>query len=346
MPGSGCCESRSISVPRCGPTTRASTSRTTSAATPIPGAVSLLAGAFGDLTGKAIGQARLFLGAARSPAQLVRGVAAFAKGVTELAGALRPATTSSLSGPIGSARRYHVARVPLPDVVHVAKAYGTTVNDVLLTVISAGLRAILISRGEQPDAHAVRTLVPVSVRESGALDELDNRVSLLLPFLPVDIADPVEALAEVHRRLAQEKASGEAEAGRTITAWAGREPFAPISFAIRLAARLPQQSVVTVTTNVPGPRAPLHVLGRQVLALLPYVPIAVRLRLGVAALTYRDEAVFGVTADFTSVPDAGLLTATIERTLGALVATVDNGGLVPGDTGPPSLSGNSQQRDG
>lgn len=313
---------------------------------PVPGPLELVADALKDLTGKAVGQVRLLLGAALSPAQLVRGAAAFARGVTELAGVVRPASASSLSGHIGTARRYHVARVPLADVVRVAKAHGTTVNDVVLTVIAAGLRAILLSRGERPDAHAVRTLVPVSVRESGALDELDNRVSLLLPFLPVDIADPVAALAEVHRRLAREKESGEAEAGRTIVTLAGHEPFAPISLAVRLAARLPQQSVVTVTTNVPGPRAPLHVLGREVLTLLPYVPIAVRLRLGVAAMTYCDEAVFGVTADFATVPDAALITGGIERALAELVATVDSAAMVPGNAGPAALSGNPPEHDG
>ena len=291
------------------------------AAEPAPGPTRLVLNALGDLTYKAFGQAGMLLDAVRAPARLVRGAAEFAMGCAELARALRPATPSSLSGPIGAARRYHVARAPLPDIVRVARAHGTTVNDVLLTAISAGLRAILLSRGERPDPHGVRTLVPVSVRANGELGELDNRVSLLLPFLPVDVADPVEALAEVHRRLAREKATGEAEAGRTLTTLAGREPFAPISLVIRFAARLPQHSIVTVTTNVPGPRAPMHVLGRRVLELLPYVPIAVGLRVGVAVMTYCDEAVFGVTADFSTMRDAGLATSTIERTLADLAAT-------------------------
>lgn len=285
----------------------------------LPGPVDLVLDALGDLATNAAG---LVLAAVRSPARLVRSAAGFARGAAELARAVLPAAPSSLSGPIGTARRYHVARAPLPDIVRVAKAHGTTVNDVLLTAVSAGLRAVLLDRGERPDAHAVRTLVPVSVRAQDAADELDNRVSLLLPFLPVDIADPVEALGEVHRRLAREKATGEAEAGRTITALAARGPFAPVSLAVRFASRLPQHSIVTVTTNVPGPRTPMRVLGREVLELLPYVPIAVRLRLGVAVMTYRDEAVFGVTADFAALPDAGPLISTIERTLADLAASV------------------------
>ncbi|GAB1516938.1 WS/DGAT/MGAT family O-acyltransferase [Actinophytocola sp. KF-1] len=304
-----------------------------------PGPVGLALDAVGDLARKAAGQVGSVLDTVRAPARLIRGVA-------ELATAIRPTTPSSLSGPIGAARRYHVARAPLPAIARVARTHGTTVNDVVLTAISAGLRTLLLSRGERPDARAVRTLVPVSVRAAGDGDELDNRISLLLPFLPVDIADPVEALAEVHRRLAREKATGEAEAGRAITALAAREPFGPVSLAIRLAARLPQRAVVTVTTNVPGPRAPLRVLGRDVLELLPYVPIAVRLRLGVAVMTYRDEAVFGVTADFATMPDAAILTGAIERTLAELARTVDTGVVRPRGPRPASLSGSAPRRDG
>ena len=313
---------------------------------PAPGPVGLVLDALGDLTRKAVSQVGLLLATVRSPVRMIRGAAGVVGGVTELAAAIRPTTPSSLSGPIGTARRYHVARVPLPAIVRVAKAYGTTVNDVVLTAISAGLRAILLSRGERPDPRTVRTLVPVSVRANDEHGELDNRVSLLLPYLPVDIADPVDALAEVHRRLAREKATGEAEAGRAITALAAREPFAPVSLAVRFAARLPQRSIVTVTTNVPGPRAPLHVLGRKVLELLPYVPIAVRLRLGVAAMTYCDEAVFGVTADFATMPDARLLTDTIERALAQLANTVDTEVVRPRDPRPASLSVSSPRQDG
>ena len=159
----------------------------------------------------------------------------------------------------------------------------------------------------------VRTLVPVSVRAPGDAGILDNRVSLLLPFLPVDIADPAEALMRVHARLRAAKASKEAEAGASLTALAGHEPFGPISAGIRLAARLPQRNIVTVTTNVPGPRDPLYVLGHKVVELLPYVPIAVRLRIGIAILSYCDNVVFGLTGDYDTAPDLELLAEAIEK---------------------------------
>jgi len=256
----------------------------------------------------------------RVPGLLAGRVTRTVKGFAALAGSVVPARASSLSGPIGVPRRYRVARVPLADVVAVAKRFDVTVNDVVLTAVSTALRAVLLHRGETPEADSVRTLVPVSVRSEGHRDVLDNRVSVMLPFLPVDLADPVDVLREVHTRLAELKADGESEAGAAMTSLAAHEPHAPLSWGIRLVDRLPQRTVVTVTTNVPGPPVPVHVLGRRIVEILPYVPIALRLRTGVAVLSYAGVLAIGVTADYDSTPDIDLLVDTVRSTIAALTA--------------------------
>lgn len=286
---------------------------------PEPSATRLLLGALADLTRNPGEQLGLVLGALRSPARLARGAAGLARGLADLAGVVRPAAPSSLSGPIGQQRRYGLARASLPDVIRVGHAFGVTVNDVVLTAISGAFRKLLLHRGERPAADTVRTLVPVSIRAAGD-DTLDNRISLLLPFLPVDLDDPVETLSVVHTRLAEAKAAGEAEAGASITALAAHEPFGAVSLALRLAFRLPQRTIVTVTTNVPGPQEPLSVLGRRVIELLPYVPIAIRMRIGVAVLSYCDRLDFGITADYDGAPDVDLLAAAIQDSVADLVA--------------------------
>ena len=288
---------------------------------PQPGTARLLLGALADVVRSPAENVGLVVGLARSPARAARRLADTAKGLYSLTAAVRPATATSLTGRLGQYRRYGVARAALPALTEIARAHGTTVNDVALTAISAALRELLLHRGETPGPTAVRTLVPVSVRVEGDEGILDNRVSLLLPFLPVDIADPVDALGVVHARLVEAKASREAQAGEALTELAGHEPFGPLSLAIRLAGRLPQRNIITVTTNVPGPPVPLYVLGRELVELLPYVPIAVRLRIGVALMTYCDHAVFGITTDYDSAPEIDLLTAAVERTITQLLAT-------------------------
>ena len=54
----------------------------------------------------------------------------------------------------------------------------------ILAAVTGGYRDLLLSRGEQPDRHAVRTLVPVSVRTPGEESIRDNRVSLMLAEPP------------------------------------------------------------------------------------------------------------------------------------------------------------------
>jgi diacylglycerol O-acyltransferase / wax synthase len=70
---------------------------------------------------------------------------------------------------------------------------------------------------------------------------------------------------------------------------------------------------------LPGPRQPLYILGRRMLEILPYVPIAVRLRTGVAMLTYCDQVAFGVTSDYGSTPEADALARAIENGVAELV---------------------------
>jgi diacylglycerol O-acyltransferase / wax synthase len=254
--------------------------------------------------------------ALRAPKALADLAADTVTGLGRLATVLAPTTPSSLSGPIGRSRRYAVARASLPDMRAVGAAFGTTVNDVALTAITLGFREILRHRGELADPDKVRAMVPVSIR---ATNTLDNQISMLLPTLPVEIADPVMALREVHQRLTDLKHSKESEATGTVVALTGHEPFALTTLVLRLAAWL-QRNIVTVATNVPGPPSRLEMLGRPVLEVFPYVPIALRLRTGVAALSYRDHMAFGITADFDSNPDVALFAEAIERGVADLTA--------------------------
>jgi diacylglycerol O-acyltransferase len=288
------------------------------APTTEPSTLRLTAEAVRDLAASPVDQLRLLSRALRSPGLAVR-ITDTARGLATLAEALVPSTPSSLSGPIGRSRRYGIGRASLADVASVRKKFHVTTNDVVLAAISGGFRRLLLDRGERPDGHVIRSLIPVSVRKPGEEGIYENRISLMLAFLPVECADPIDRLKIVHARLSTLKASKEALAGATMTTLAKHEPFPPISWGIRLVARIPQRSIVTVTTNVPGPRRPLYLLGRRMLEMLPYVPIAVRLRIGVSVLTYCDQIAIGVTSDYGSAPEAGALARAIEDGIAELV---------------------------
>ena len=90
--------------------------------------------------------------------------------------------------------------------------------------------------------------------------------------------------------------------------------------------RLPQLGIVALATNVPGPRRRLRMMGRDVLRLLPIPPIALHLRTGIAMLSYGDDLVFGITADYDAVPDVDELADGIERAVARLVAISEGSG--------------------
>ena len=294
-----------------------------------PSALRLAAGAALDVTRLPLASARALAGAVRSPATLVRRARGAARGLGALATALLPATPSSLSGPPSAERRFAFARGSMADVASVRSALGGTFNDVALAAVTAGFRRLLLDRGELPAEHAVRTLIPVSVRAPGTEGVRDNQVSLLIAELPVHLADPEERLVAVRQQVARRKAEHEAEAGAAVVEIARYEPFAVVAATVRLAAHLPQRSIVTVTTNVPGPREPLYALGRRLVEIVPYVPIASTLRIGVAIFSYCGQLTVGITGDYDGAPDVWALARGVEQGLGELVSAASGRRPVP-----------------
>ncbi|MEU4421515.1 wax ester/triacylglycerol synthase family O-acyltransferase [Actinoplanes sp. NPDC024001] len=270
---------------------------------PDASALSLTLGALGGLAQYPIELTRSLLGMLGDSKAIER-LGHAAGGLAILAEGFLPATPTSLLGPLGRARRYAVSRTPLATLTAAAQAHDVTVNDVYLAAVAGALRRLLQSRGEQPDPRAVRTLVPVNMRRVDQQGRLDNRLASLLVLLPVEIDDPVARLKAVHQHIAELRAAHEIEAVAGLVELAEHEPFAAVSLVIRTALSLPQSAVTTVTTNVPGPREQLYILGRPIREILPYVPIGERMRAGVAAFTYAGQAVFGVTTDFASIPEA------------------------------------------
>jgi diacylglycerol O-acyltransferase len=258
---------------------------------------------------------RLALDSPRGAAERAVGTV---EGLLTLSGILRPPPASSLNGPIGPHRRWDWGRSRLSDVKLIRNALGGTVNDVVLTAIAGGFRELLGSRGERTD-RVVRSLVPVSVRAADEQGEYNNRVSAIFADLPVGIEDPVERLVSVTGQMEHLKRSHEAVAGDVLVGLSGFAPAMLLTLALRAATRVPQRSVNTVTTNVPGPQRPLYAAGRRMLECFPYVPLAGHVRVGVAIFSYDGTLGFGVTGDYDRAPDIGVLCRGIEHSMAELV---------------------------
>jgi diacylglycerol O-acyltransferase len=222
-----------------------------------------------------------------------------------------PTERTSIVGNIGPNRRWTWAGADLDDLKAIRKSFGGTVNDVILAVIAGGLRDLLIGRGEAVDRIVVRTLVPVSVRREDERGTYNNRVSALFADLPVAISDPLERLKAMGGQMEELKSSHQTLAGESFTALGEYAPAMAVAVGERAAMailrRMPQHSINTVTTNVPGPQFPLYLAGRQMLEYLPFVPIAHGVRLGVAIVSYNGRVAFGITGDYDTAADIEVL---------------------------------------
>jgi diacylglycerol O-acyltransferase len=275
-----------------------------------PGALKVL-DAWGGLASDLASMARQLPTALGHPVATARAVLATSEGAVRFAERLMPTRPLSIDGPIGPHRVWAHSSARLDAVRTIRSAYGGTVNDVVLAAVAGGYRALLLERGDDIDAATVRSLVPVSTRRDDGRGVPDNQVSALLYELPVRLADPVERLEAVQAQMGALKSSHIAEAGETLAS--ASDLVAPLLVGVatrttvRSMRRFGQQSLNTVTTNVPGPQFPLYCLGHELLEYRPYVPISHGLRTGTAILSYNGRLYFGVTGDLPTTPDVGVL---------------------------------------
>jgi diacylglycerol O-acyltransferase len=251
------------------------------------------------------------------------------RGGAHLLRALRPTAGSSLSGATAVSRTFQVVTVDLVDVSRIRTAFGGSVNDLALALVTRALRDLLLSREEAPREHTVRCLVPVSLRVPAAAHEPSNRVTAMLVDLPVEFGDIVTTYGAVQARMRQARATQEAEALELLESIADHLPGAVVSGAVRSLLRVPHRVLTTVVTNVRGPASTVHLLGRPMAALYPYVPIADTVRVGVAVTSYAGRLQFGITCDRDSVPDASVLVDGIDRARTGLVKAADAAGPSP-----------------
>jgi WS/DGAT/MGAT family acyltransferase len=281
-------------------------------AEPEPSDARLVIDALGALAASPYEQLRAARSATRAPRQVLTQLGEVARGMRAWTGVVRPTPVSSINGPIGPHRRWDWARTTLADVKTVRRALGGTVNDVVLTVLTRGFRDLLMSRGEDVDGRVVRTLVPVSVRTPGERGTYNNRVSAMIAELPVGLVGPAERLTAIRAQMDGLKESKQAVAAEALTSLSGFAPSMLLAVGARVAMRMPQRNVNTVTTNVPGPQWQLFACGRPMVEAFPFVPLASNVRVGVAIFSYNGMLNYGVTGDYDAAPDIAVLCAGVE----------------------------------
>jgi diacylglycerol O-acyltransferase len=270
---------------------------------------------------------------ATSPREIVRGARALVRGPRRIAeevwgglSATRKMVGAGLSAPrtplnveIGSHRRFSYVTADLDEFKRIKNERGGTVNDVVLAAVTGALGRYMRARGFDTGELELRAMVPVSVRADEEHGALGNRVAAMMAPLPVWCQDPAECLQLVSESMGDLKGSGQAVGAEILT---GLADFAPPTIASQ-AARLQsaQRFFNLVVTNIPGPQFPLYVLGRQMEALYPMVPLAQRQAVCVGIMSYNGQIHFGLIGDYDAMADLDSLALDLQASIEELSAT-------------------------
>ncbi len=206
-----------------------------------------------------------------------------------------PGSAGVLAGDPGPERTWTTTRVPMGDVRRIRAAFGGTVNDVVMALMSGAYRALLADLGVDPDQQAVRVLVPVSLRSPGDLSA-NNQISALLVSLPL-AGTTAARYADIRAHLEAVKDLGVAGLGAPILDTIDRAvpAFVQTVAVRRFTGQVGGAFTETLVTNVPGPPFPIYVAGRRALSVAPTIPLGQPWRLTTGVVSYDGALHFGFT---------------------------------------------------
>ena len=189
--------------------------------------------------------------------------------------------------------------LPLDDFKAIGKAYGATVNDVLVGTTTGALRRYMERRGQPTTGVAIRASVPVNLRPLDRAHELGNAFGLVFLTLPVGIADPARRLRAIKKEMDGLKQSPEALVAFGVLSLMGLAPVEVEQVGLRFFG----SKATAVLTNVPGPRQPLYLASRKIDKVMFWVPQSGRLGIGISIISYAGGVMLGVATDARLVPD-------------------------------------------
>ena len=200
-----------------------------------------------------------------------------------------------LKGRLGVRKKVAWAEpLPLDEVKAVSKAFGCTVNDVLIAAVSGALRQYMIEAGDEPqDLKDIRATVPVNLRPLEHAQELGNHFGLVFLSLPLSLDNPLDRLYAVHEEMNQLKSSKQAAVTLGFLAALGMGPSAIQKPVLDILS----QKATAVLTNVPGPQQALYLAGSRMKEMMFWVPQNGGIGLGISILSYDGKVFFGLISD-------------------------------------------------
>ncbi len=230
-----------------------------------------------------------------------------------------PAPPSLLQGlPSGHKRMvWSPDGLPVSALLDAAHEHGVKANDLLLTVMTGGLRRYLDERDAV--VEDVLVMVPINLRPPGlALPRhLGNLIGLMPVLLPVGRDDPEERLVRIREQTAQLKSSRAPAVSRglliaTTLLTPGIE---------RAIHRLNQRFSTGVVTNVIGPDLRLHLAGARMVGAIGWGGATGNLNLSAGFISVGGRVFGGLVTDAAITPDPERVLSHVEAEWADLIGT-------------------------
>jgi diacylglycerol O-acyltransferase / wax synthase len=241
------------------------------------------------------------------------------------------AATPWNAGFVSQERTLAWLRKSFADIREIRTAFGGTMNDVVLTMLSEGAARYLRYHRIQSGVP-LRIGCPVNVRHDHENGSLGNRVSMMFPELPAEPMDPVARLKLVTEETQRIKEAGEPQALERLMSY--RESASPaivatlagmVTTAMDAAASLqryipawakpaaPAHGINFIATNVPGSQVPLYLAGHRMVDYVGLLPLGANLGFGVPIISYNQNLYFTMMAEPNLMPDPDRMKLLVEE---------------------------------
>jgi WS/DGAT/MGAT family acyltransferase len=232
----------------------------------------------------------------------------------------RTAPSSPLNVEIGRARRFATAVATLDDFRRIRAQYDANIHDVVLAVVTGGLRAWLQMRGEAVTGRSsVRALVPVSIDDH----DVSSVVASVIVELPVGEPSPVMRLHQVTYAMRAALADRRTVQAQRLAGLAGFAPATLHAAGARMAAGLSHRMFNLLVTNAPGPQSARFLAGARLVEAYPVAPLSKGQALSVGITSYDGKVFFGLFGDRDAMGDLDVLAQCLGDALEELAEAVD-----------------------
>ena len=225
----------------------------------------------------------------------------------------RPGSRSPFDRPLTAHRELAFTTVPLGALkaIGASRPRRTTVNDVLMAIVSGGLRSWLGA-----SAPRLRAQIPVSLHHRDDGPAVGNRDSFMNVDLELRASDPLIRLDRISAQTRAAKQADDAELMYDLMHAIGQlHPLGGLPSVSAMLERVESSAreFSVAISNVPGPRSELSVTGRRVAQLVSASEPGMHHALRIAAISHGDSLGIGFCTDPTAVSDIAGLADAVEK---------------------------------